>query len=387
MRNGRRLLLIGFLLGCARASAQGTMTLTLPQPEWFGDLRYRTAQVKEAIDDVRNLEQLRVRLGFKADVNDTVKMNLRLATGTSAISTNQTLGDPKDPGMPRRSFGLDMAYVDWRSSSETKLWAGRIANPFWAPAKIGIIYDGNLVFEGLAFKWERPWSSSSVFVNLGAFMISENYNAPDDTVDTGITSAQGGYSVKTEWGTWTGHLATHQFVNIRNKAITTVDKDAKVDPYSYPFDSYRGNSVFPNDPLLPPDSRKYYFVNPYVLNEAGLEWKRSLGPFDLTVFYDFVKNAGAAAANSAQEYGIGAKWGRTQMQIAQVEKQADSVVAAFSDNDSNGGGTDNRGARFNVTYQLAKNSVVSFTNYRALRGVDTVRRPFEASRLEFLLNF
>lgn len=363
------------------------MTVTLAQPEWYGDLRYRAAQVRESIDDVRNLEQLRVRLGFRADVNDDVKMNLRLATGSAAVSTNYVVGDPKDPGMPRRSFGLDMAYVDWKASGETRVWAGRTANPFWAPGKIGIVYDGNLVFEGLAFKGERAWRSSSMFVNLGAFMISENFDQREDVVDTGIVGAQVGYSEKTEWGTWTAHLSTQQFINIQNKLISTVDKDAKTDPYSYPYDSYRGNSVFPNDPTLAPDARRYYFLTPFVLNEAGLEWKRAFAPFDVVAFYDYVKNAEASALNSAQEYGVSVKWGRLQMLVAQIEKQADSVMAAFTDNDSNGGGTDNRGSRFNVTYQLAKNSVVSFTNYRATRGQDTTQRPFDASRLEFMLNF
>lgn len=354
--------------------------------EWSGDLRYRMAQSKESIDDERPYQQLRARLGLKADVNQDTRAILRLATGTSAISTNQTLGDAKDPGMSRRSFGIDLAYIDMGWMTGFRTWLGRTANPFWSPGKSQIMFDSDLAFEGVALKWDRPVESVNAFVNIGGFMISENYSAPGDVVDTALVGGDLGAKFDF-YGSWTAHLGSYHYLNIQGRPITSVDKDAKIDAYSYPYDRYRGNTVFPNDPLLPAESRKYFFQNPFVLHEIGLEWKKKFEPIEITLFYDRVQNDQVSNFNTADEYGLSLKWRRFNLGYAQSKKESDSVVASFTDSDMNGGGTDNKGSRWNVGYQMSANAQVAITEYKATRGLDSVARDYAATQLDLLVSF
>jgi hypothetical protein len=372
------------LFATSEANAQEQSLEWKPKIDWSGDLRYRTAKSRESIDDPRPYQQLRARLGLKADVNESVQAIVRLATGTSAISTNQTIGDPSDPGMPRRNFGIDLAYIDAQFLDAGHVWAGRTANPFWSPGKLQLVFDSDLAFEGVALRWNPRWSDSSAFANIGAFMISENYTAPSDIVDTGLIGAQVGYQF-TAHGEWTLHFAAHHFLNIQDRPITSVDQKASVDPYSYPFDRYRGNTVYPIDPAATP--RVYSFSSGYILMEAGLEWKGRLGPLEASLFYDRVRNDLASDRGLGQEYGTVIKYGSAQVSVAYATKQSDAVVGAFTDSDTNGGGTDNKGTRVTLGYQFGKRASIALNDFRGKRGVDSVERDFSATQLDFMMSF
>lgn len=350
-----------------------------------GDLRYRLAQSKEDVDETRTFHQLRARLGVKAQVEEDLSLIFRLATATSAISSNLTLGDSKDPGMPRRSFGLDLAYTEFKWGGSGKLWAGRTANPFWAPAKNQLIYDGDLAFEGLALKWEPKWENDhSLFMNFGAFMVNESYERPYDTADLGIAGAQIGYS----WGGFTVHLAHQAFINIQDRNITGVEKDAKTDVYQgTSYNVYRGNTVYVNDPLLAPVDRKYFFSNQYVVGNLGLEYKLKAFSGEFLFFADAIQNSKVSTQANGYEAGLGLKFGNTSLQIAQVVKEADATVGAFSDSDTNGGGTDTSGQRVIVGYQLSKKSQISLNSFRAKRGVATVTRDYSLTQLDLSASF
>lgn len=351
-------------------------------------MRYRFVQLKEASDEPRLYQQLRARLGLKADIQDDLTAVIRLATATSAISNNQTLGDPKDPGMARRSFGLDLAYGDWRFLESGRVHLGRVPNPFFAPGKTQVIFDSDLVFEGAAASWQPKWSSSSAFANLGGFIISENYNAPEDAVDTALIGLDAGYAFKMEdLGSLTFHAARFHYLNIVGRPVTSVEKDAKVDAYSYPFDVVRGNSVYPNDPLAAPADRKYFYKYDFVQTNAGIEWKNKIHEFDLTAYFDWILNERAGNQGDASEVGLITRWGRAQLTLASAIKKSDAVVGAFTDSDMNGGGTDNRGTKISLAYQMSNYSTVTLTDYRGTRGMDSVSRPYVAQHLDFSLQF
>lgn len=351
--------------------------------KWSGDLRYRATKSHEAIDQNRYTQQLRARLGVTAEVNKDVDAVVRLMTGTKAVSGNQTLGDSSDPGMPRRSFGIDWAYIDWHLGESSHLWVGRTANPFWAPGKTGIIFDPNLAFEGVALKLEKRGPGGGMFLNLDASVISENYKAPDDVVDTGLVGGDAGLALKTDFGTFTGHAGFYHYLNVTNRLITTVEKGATIDPYSYPSEPYKGNSVYRPDPA----KAEYFFAYQYAIWEAGAEWKWQVKPFDFLAYYDAALNDRVRAAHRAEEYGISAKYKRVQLVFVQLLREADSVFAAYTDADTNGGGTDNRGKRISFIYHLADNSQLAYHRYRADRGISTVERPYEADRLELQVSF
>lgn len=355
-----------------------------PKVEWAGDIRYRLARYKEDIDEERKYQQLRVRLGLRADVNDRVQAVIRLASANSAISTNQTMGDSSDPGSARRSFGLDLSYMDWRLADNFYAWLGRTANPFWAPGKVQTLFDSDLAFEGVAAKYDPK---TGFFANFGAFMISENYVAPSDSVDTGQVGGEVGARLKFGNSSLGLHAGSHHFLNVQNSNITRMDKDAKVDPYSYPIDSYRGNRVRVNDPLLPLDQRKYFFISEFALLQVGAEWKQALGPIEYTLFFEGIENNKTVGKDQAVEYGAILKWKWFSMSYAEITKERDSVLSAFTDSDSNGGGTDNTGRRLGVGFQLGKNAAFNTTHFTGQRGVDTVKRDFSYTQADFAVSF
>lgn len=371
------------LLWCWFATAQSA----LPSLTWSGDLRYRLARAHEAEDEERSYQQLRVRAGFKAPVNESVQAIVRLATASSAISTNQTLGDSSDPGMPRRSFGIDLAYMDWQYFESGNLWAGRTPNPFWMPGKVQLIFDADLAFEGIAIKAAANSSQLRPFINVGGFIISENYTAPEDAVDSWLVGGDFGISHKSDSSTWTIHLGTYHYLNIVNKQITNIESGAKTDPYSYPFDRFRGNTVNVNDPLLPAADRKYFFAHQYALYDAGIEGKFKLGPSEITVFYDQVFNEKVGKYRTGREYGLTGKWKFFSIGIAQIQKESDTVVGAFSDSDANGGGTDNKGQRYQLGFDLGHGASINLTQYAAKRGVHTVERAFSATHIDASVSF
>lgn len=359
-----------------------------PKLEWNGDLRYRFARSKEDLDDARTYQQLRARLGLRADVNESTKAHIRLATASSAISTNQTMGDSSDPGMARRPFGIDWAYIDWNFLEGGYIWLGRSANPYWAPGKVQTIYDSDLAFEGLSVKWERKGERQGLFANLGAFIISENYTAPEDEVDTGLVGVDVGYVWKGETWSWTSHLGNHQFLNVKDKAITRVEKDAKIDVYSdNPNERFRGNTVYVNDPLLTKDQRKYYFAHQFILFEVGSEFKQKLGPFDYTAYFDYVMNYAIGRDNKAYEVGVVGRWKWLSLSYAEIRKERDSVLGSFTDSDANGGGTDADGLRLGLGFQIGKDVSININDFSSTRGIASVKRKFAMTHVDFAVSF
>lgn len=346
---------------------------------WAGDLRYRGSKYQDGGLDDHFFQQLRFRLGFKKEINENAQVITRLETATGAISGNQKLGDSSDPGMARRSFGIDQAYVDYKFFDQGSAWLGRTANPFWSPNGSQLVFDADLAFEGLALRWTPTWSTSHVFVNLTGFMISENYAGTSDDTDTALVAAEAGYSFKPEGWNWTTHVASYQYLNIEGKTISTAAKSAGVDSQSNPA-TYLGNSVIN-------DGTNYRFAHQYELVEFGTQLTRAMGCGDYGVYFDGVQNTKVGKFNLGFEAGLTGKWNKTSVTLAYVLKQKDAVVAAFTDSDTSGGGTDNRGYKLAVSTEVAKNTTLALTAFSAERSMDSTKRAFSGGLLDAMFNF
>lgn len=371
-------------------STSSAASSTTPQPpQWSGDLRYRLNQMRESIDEPRPYQQLRARLMLKAEVASNIKAQIRFATASSAISTNQTLGDTKDPGFARRSFGLDLAAMSWQPDSVLKISGGRTPNPFWAPNKSQLIYDSDLSFEGFSAQSEWKMAEAKWNFTAGFNMISENWDKTtrSDLPDIGLLSAQFGASHNVGPTTLSWGLAYHEFTNIQDQPITLLDKSASIDEYSIPYDRYRGNTVYTLNPGDEIAKRVYRMMNKFTLQNFGIELKSKWNGYDLSAYFDSATNTGGASENKAFEYGIGIKSGRTSFVFAKAKKEADSVVAAFSDSDMSGGGTDTDGQRLSFLYQLSNQSQMGINLFSGQRGIGSTPRSYSATQVDFMVNF
>lgn len=354
--------------------------------KWNGDMRLRSIHLRESTDDSRYYEQLRARLGLRAKVQDDLDAVLQLSTAASAISGNQTLGDSSSPGMARRTFGIDLAYADWKAIDNGRLIVGRTANPFFAPGKTQLVFDVDLAFEGVSFTYNPKWSQSSAFATVSANIISENYSAPRDIADTALVALELGYGFQLG-GQWTLHAARFNYSNVADQLISRFESGAGIDRYSSPFERYRGNSVYATNPSAPVASRTYNMASNFTQTEAGFEWKMKQDPLELTGYVDWIANELAGVSGEAWEAGFNTRYGRFSALIAYAMKKSDSMIGAFTDSDTNGGGTDNRGTKVSLAYQLSDRTNVVLTDYRGTRGMDSTPRDFNAQLLDFSMQF
>lgn len=134
----------------------------------------------------RNRAQLRARLGVRAQIDDWISANVRIATGNdrTPVSTNQTLGAFGGGGY---QVWLDRASISLVPFKDVKIDIGRFGNPFFTT---DLLFDPDMGFDGIAASGKASVSETlTMFGTAGAFPVfntSLNFgsrNAP--TVETG----------------------------------------------------------------------------------------------------------------------------------------------------------------------------------------------------------
>ena len=96
---------------------------------WKGDLRYRNENIDQEFVEGRNRDRIRVRAGFVAKVNDTIKTELQIATAENGDprSSNQTLTGENT----RKPIYLDLAYAEWQPNADWKFTGGKMKKTLW----------------------------------------------------------------------------------------------------------------------------------------------------------------------------------------------------------------------------------------------------------------
>jgi hypothetical protein len=348
-----------------------------PDKAWAGDLRLRTRDTKSGLNDVRIREVLRARLAYRADVQQDMTAYLRLATSTStvgdsAISANQTLGDSAAPGMQRRSFGLDLAYLEYRPMADAAVWAGKTPVVFYAPAKNQMVYDADLDFEGVSAKWSMQMGDLSTFANVGSSLVSENFAAPNDVPDMALLGAQAGVGYKM-FGAWTADVGYYSWDNAQGRTGAQVNGVA-----SAANSRFVGNSTDAGATL----------ASKFNILQASLDWQYKLDELTAEAYYDFGRNGDANIGAASYETGVVLKYGKWSLGYANMMKEADSQLGAFTDSDANGGGTDVVGNRENLSYQATKSFGIALINYNGKRGISTASQTdFSETQLDLMGSF
>lgn len=151
------------------AVAKANMGTWVQNFTWKGDLRYRNENIEQQYTPDRNRDRIRVRAGFVARVNDTVKTEIGLATSEASIladgadsrSSNQTLTN----GNSRKGVYIDLAYAEWQPHADWRFTVGKMKYP-WVRAGQSVFFDGDVNPEGAAINFAHGDFFASTFYNI-----------------------------------------------------------------------------------------------------------------------------------------------------------------------------------------------------------------------------
>jgi hypothetical protein len=292
--------------------------------DFKGDLRLRYERIDEEFEEDRNRMRFRARFGFSADVQDNVKVIVRLATGgDDPVSTNQTFDD----GFSSKDISLDLAYVDWTVNDALSVSAGKIKTPFFNAGKVPLAWDGDLNLEGIA----ASYRSGPLFATAGGFSVEERSSADDSL----LYVLQGGTKFTlgdtTKLTTGVGY----------SKYSNTIGAEPFYDG------SAKGNTV---------DAGGNYVFD-YENVEFFAQMDTKVNDWALQVFAHYTRNTEVSREDTA--YAFGAKLGSAKsegdMEFALIYgvTEADAIIATYNDSDFGGGGTDNDGFLLKAKYGLS----------------------------------
>ena len=297
-----------------------------------GDMRLRHETIHEDGKDDRDRQRMRARLKLGAKVTDTVKADFRLASGSDdPVSSNQSL----DGGFGTKDFRLDRAYLTWTpeafSGFDGTLFIGKMAQPFVVIKDL--IWDGDFNPEGAAFQ-----ASAGVLQFTAAAWIAEERSSDAETY---VASAQ---------------LVGNFNIGESKLLLGATYYDwANMKGYELLFDT---EDSFGNSTIEDAEGALSY-AEDFGQAELLAKWSGALG-LPVSVYADYVIN-NDADGDQDTAYMVGATFGKAkdpgsyQLDYNFREVEADAVVAAYSDSDAFGGGSDGEGHKLQFKYQMEKN--------------------------------
>jgi hypothetical protein len=319
-----------------------------------GDIRYRHESIDEENGNWKdgvNRHRLRARLGINGKVNDEVDLGLRLASGSAdPVSTNQNL----ESSFSSKTIWLDLAYFDWHPADIKgfNFVGGKMNNPFYSVGKNQLIWDGDLTPEGLAAKYEMPINDNlKAYFSGGGFWVEERDSA--GSVDSSLWGVQAYLKNKFDADTYLlGGMSYYDYGNVEdhNDLYTTWKGGTTQKAF--------GNTTITGGK----------FAYDYDIIEGFAEYGCKVADYPVAVFGSYAHNT-AAPSSKANGWLIGCTFnklkdpGSWQIGYDYRDLDSDAVVGQFNDSDFVGGGTDGKGHRFNLAYQLAKNFEAGLTYF------------------------
>lgn len=321
--------------------------------EISGDLRYRHETINRENNTGRwnagdNKNRIRARLKLDANINDDWSAIFRIASGSAdPVSTNQTL----DNAFSSKAIWLDLAYFDWHPSAwpAINVYGGKMVNPFFKAGGNQLIWDDDLTPEGIAASYKKSLSENTdLYVNGGGFWVDQS----SSTGNISLWGAQGYLKHTFENKNYlTGGMSYYNYGSLEGKPSLLTQWSSGT--------SSLGNSVEPGT---------NNYLSDYDIVEAFGEYGFNYNKLPIAVYGSYVKNI---AASTSEDTGwlIGfcvnkAKApGSWEFSYDYRSLDADAVLGQFSDSDFAGGGTDAKGHRFGLKYQVAKNLQAGLTYF------------------------
>lgn len=326
---------VGLMIGATAIVGQAQEASWADKIEFSGDFRFRFEYIdQDDQDDARERLRGRARLGASAEVNDEIKVHLRVASGgEDPVSSNESF----DGGFTTKDFRLDRAYIDYSPAfaAGVEVWLGKFKNP-WIQVS-DLMWDTDLNPEGAVIRIGTG-DSVKLLANAGVYPLEERSSTDDTYLYAAQVGAEGEVSdgVKVTAGVGYFHYES-------------------VQGFSPIFDEEDG---FGNTVLEDEDGGLTY-VNEYGVFEAVASVQADLG-MPVKVFGNYLVNTEAdSAGDTGFLFGVTAGKakdpGSWEISYDYRDLEADATLGVFSDSDSYGGGTNGEGSRIKTKYQLAKN--------------------------------
>lgn len=337
----------------------------------FGDFRYRHQSETQDSKQIRNMERFQTHVGVNAKIEEDLMATLRLMTGSGATSGNQTMGDEKAPGMPRRTIGIDLAYFDYLAIKDLNFYGGKMPQPFIYAGKNQMLLDRDVTPEGLAVKYSMPLIEKELdfFVQGGTFWIRENYDDQlgEEKADNMLNGGQLGLSwAPQEWSVTVGG-GSFTFTGLKGIPPANITTSG----------SANGNTL---------DSNGNY-LNGFDIRQGFFEVKKKVSTVDVSAFYEHLENNDADALNKAQAYGLQLAYKAWIFTWSHEEVQKDSVVGLFTDSDFGGGVTSSRGQIWSLAYKFTKKVTMQYTVYNNENSIDIAPTKYARSHLDLSMVF
>jgi len=331
------------------AMARANVPSWVPNFTWKGDLRYRNENIDQQYAAERNRDRIRLRAGFVAKVNDTLKTELQLASaeGGDPRSSNQTLTGENT----RKPLYIDLAYAEWQPLPDWKFTAGKMKYP-WVRAGQSVLFDGDVNPEGLAVNFAHGDFFASTFYNI----LEERSTAGESTMFGG----QIGWKPVVGPGRLTLAVSGFDFNSVqhRNPFFNAASNGNSTTTVG----CFAGQS-----PCLSNDYNLIEGIADYTVTVAGRP---------LSMYVDYIKND-AAINDLDSAYSAGFLYGKAsdphtwEIGYFYQKVEKDSLYAQYTDSDYGAGNTDAKGGVLKFGYAFAKNFVLNGTYFMNKTNMDS----------------
>ncbi len=358
---------------------------------WFnkwslkGDFRYRHEWINDGtVNDRRRprvRHRVRTRVGAFAEVNDEWDVGVQIATGGGEpTSTNQTL----DNWFAQKQVWWDLMYARYRPKQvkDLEVTFGRMKFPFYKAGGSDLIFDSDVNPEGIAFNYSvKAMENLTVFFNGGGFWVDErNFDALQNSINDGSLWAGQVYA----------QLDLPQIAkDVYVRSGVSYYNYGNVEGYPVePFAGLAGNTGDIARRLNNRYGMDYDIWNPFV--EVGFP----VAKLPVKIYADLAVNSEAESPNRqpvrpgqvaptlfADENNFGwmvgfqvgkaSKPGQWQVSYDYRDLEPDAVLAALTDADFAGGGTDAKGHKVSLAYCLSKNVTVGATFFCDKQDIHT----------------
>lgn len=360
----------------AKPKSSWTETLSIK-----GDLRYRFEYIDEEGKTERYRDRIRARIGAEANPSDALTIELQLTTSENndPVSGNQTLGD----GASRKDVFIDLAYLDWHPQQVEGLHliGGKMKNPFETVSDL--IWDTDLNPEGLAVKYALNRDGIGLRLNAGSFWVEERSATTEDARMVGGQVAAtykkndlralvgaGYYAFQHMEGYPVIDVTTSDRSKARSFGNTSVKETALVDGVETTTDVLYGTG--------------------FEIAELLAELSLNVG-VPAAVYGDYAVNQDADDDDTA--YLVGFRLGKTKdpgsfdFAYNYREIEANAVLGAWTDADYIGGGSNGKGHKFSLGYQLSKALKGQVTYFMSEKGLSGDSKDYDRVQVDISAKF